>query len=79
MITVEMLKAAKWNAIVFGDGAGGSAFQQYGCADFPEASYVWSRASRKDKGTCQFFVGELEVPDLETMAEHINARRAQGG
>ncbi len=76
MITAEILKKAKWKAIIFGDGDGGSAFQQYRCDEFPEAAVTWSRKNRKDKGERQLFVGDLEVPDLETMAEHINARRA---
>ncbi len=75
MITAETLKKAKFKAVIFGDGANGAAWQQYACEEFPEVTITWSRESRRDKGTRQLFVGELEVPDLQTMAEHINALR----
>ncbi len=76
MITADDIKKSKWRAVIFGDGEGGMAFQQYACEEFPEAAVTWSRENGKDKGTMQLFVGALEVPDLETMAEQLNARRA---
>ena len=47
VITADDLKRAKFKAGLFGDGAGGMAFQYWECVTYPTLAVFWMRESRR--------------------------------
>lgn len=76
MITVEDLKSCHMKAVLFADGAKGSALQVHRCVEHPRLTQTWVRESRTDKGTITLAVDDIAVPDLQAAVDLLNAAPA---
>ena len=71
--TVEKLRAAKSECILFGDKDKGGWLRMYAFPDIPELSVMLSAETRRSEAKRTFTVGEMELPDdLQAVCDVLN-------